>query len=428
MVKGMKQTEIGMIPEDWRVYTVLELIDLLTDYDANGSFSTVAENVKSYNYEEYAWYVRSTDLENNSKLSDVKYVDKDSYDFLKKTSLYGGELLFLKRGDIGNVYLFEMRTERATLAPNLYLLKLNKVSSAKYLYQYFISANGQRQLKSKNAGSTLGALYKDDVKSMLVPLPPLPEQDAIAGALSDADAWIESLEQLIAKKRLIKQGAMQELLTHSTSSGQAKEGWEVKKLGEVIEILADYTANGSFESLKNNVRYYSKKNYAVLVRTTDLDKKEFEPERFTDEIGYRFLSKTSLFGGELILANVGSIGKVFKVPKYNMPMTLAPNTYMIKLFSSFSQEYVYQWMKSGEFVTKLLAKVGSSTLMAINKNNLRDIIIPIPNTYSEQTRIATILSDMDAQLEALEAQLHKARQIKQGMMQELLTGRIRLEL
>lgn len=109
-------------------------------------------------------------------------------------------------------------------------------------------------------------------------------------------------------------------------------------------------------------------------------------------------------------------------------MTLAPNTYMIKLFSSFSQEYVYQWMKSGEFVTKLLAKVGSSTLMAINKNNLRDIIIPIPNTYSEQTRIATILSDMDAQLAALEAQLHKARQIKQGMMQELLTGRIRLEL
>ena len=98
MVKGMKQTDIGWIPEDWRVYTVLELIDLLTDYDANGSFSSVAENVKSYNYEEYAWYVRSTDLENNSKLSDVKYVDKD---FLKNLT---SETIVINvgRGDLIN--------------------------------------------------------------------------------------------------------------------------------------------------------------------------------------------------------------------------------------------------------------------------------------------------------------------------------------
>lgn len=417
MVKGMKQTEIGLIPEDWEVDSLKSICKNLIqgintaidipEYANNGIPILKANDIIDGKINiDNCEYISETSFK---KYSSRFHISK--HDFL--LSNIGARL------GSGSIYLKDMV---AVYAWNVMRLSpIKEIVDPVYFSQIINSPYFNRLMINNQSGSGMGFVPKNILQNFQIPLPPLPEQEAIAGALSDADAWIESLEQLIAKKRLIKQGAMQELLT-------PKEGWEVKKLGEVIEILADYTANGSFESLKNNVRYYSKKNYAVLVRTTDLDKKEFEPERFTDEIGYRFLNKTSLFGGELILANVGSIGKVFKVPKYNMPMTLAPNTYMIKLFSTFSQEYVYQWMKSGEFVTKLLAKVGSSTLMAINKNNLRDIIIPIPNTYSEQTRIATILSDMDAELEALEAQLHKARQIKQGMMQELLTGKIRFEL
>ena len=390
MVKGMKQMEIGMIPEDWRVYTVLELIDLLTDYDANGSFSSVAENVKSYNYEEYAWYVRSTDLENNSKLSDVKYVDKDSYDFLKKTSLYGGELLFLKRGDIGNVYLFEMRTERATLAPNLYLLKLNKVSSAKYLYQYFISANGQRQLKSKNAGSTLGALYKDDVKSMLVPLPPLPEQEAIAGALSDADAWIESLEQLISKKRLIKQGAMQELLT-------PKEKWEVKKLGDMSVI---YTGK------KNNQDKIENGKYPFFVRSQNVER----------------INSYSFDGEAILIPGEGNLGSI--VHYINGKFDFHQRVYKVSDFVGLDGKFLY-WYFRMYFGNHAMQNTVKATVDSIRLPTLQEFKIQFPS-FTEQTRIATILSDMDAELEALEQQLHKARQIKQGMMQELLTGRVRL--
>ncbi|MEL7421708.1 MAG: restriction endonuclease subunit S [Bacteroidota bacterium] len=214
---GYKMTEVGRIPEDWEVYTVNDLIDLLTDYDANGSCASVAENVKVYDNEEYAWYVRSTDLENNSKMNEVRYVDKLSYDFLKKTSLHGGELLFLKRGDIGKVYLFEMKTKRATVAPNLYLLKLNSISFSTYLYYFFLSNAGQSQLLSKNASTTLGALYKDDVKSVYVPLSTnRKEQEHIANAISDMDAKIRKLEGKKDKYIQIKQGMMQELLTGKT--------------------------------------------------------------------------------------------------------------------------------------------------------------------------------------------------------------------
>ncbi|WP_220457163.1 restriction endonuclease subunit S [Moheibacter lacus] len=412
MVKqGYKQTEIGVIPEDWEVYTVRDLITLLTDYDANGSFSSVAENVKSYNYPEYAWYVRSTDLENKTDLSNVKYVDKPSYDFLKKTSLFGGELLFLKRGDIGNVYLFEMKTNRATLAPNLYLLKLNDISSSKYLYQYFISENGQKQLKSKNAGSTLGALYKDDVKAMLVPLPPLAEQEAIAAALSDADAWVESLEQLIAKKRLIKQGAMQTLLT-------PKDDWEVKKLGEV----ASYR-RGSFPQPYGLDKWYDDTNGMPFIQVFDVAKNrklKIDTKRKVSELA----QPMSVFvpKGTIVLTIQGSIGRI-ALTQYD---AYCDRTLLIfeKIDSSL---YKFYFLLAVEQIFEIeKEKAPGGTIKTITKEALSDFKITYPKSLSEQERIARILSDMDAELEALEQQLAKARQIKQGMMQELLTGRTRL--
>ena len=126
------------------------------------------------------------------------------------------------------------------------------------------------------------------------------------------------------------------------------------------------------------------------------------------------------------MANVGSIGKVFKVPDYDMPMTLAPNTYLLKYQSNIDNDFIYIWMKTKEFYNKLMSKVGSTTLLAINKDNLRDIKIWLPNDKNEQKAIAQILSDMDAEIEQLKTKKAKYQQLKQGMMQELLTGKTRL--
>jgi len=215
--KGTKPSELGEIPEDWKVQTVDEQLKLLTDFEANGSFESVAQNVSIKDNDGYAWYVRATDLENSSRLSKVKYVDAKSYSFLKKTSLYGDELLITKRGEIGKVYFFEMKTEHATLAPNMYLLKLNENVCGKFLYYFFKSDIGQKLLKKNNASTSLGALYKDDVKSMLIALPSeLEEQTAVSTIISDMDNEIQTLEQRLAKTRQIKQGMMQELLTGRT--------------------------------------------------------------------------------------------------------------------------------------------------------------------------------------------------------------------
>ena len=176
--------------DPWEQRKVLDLLELLTDYDANGSFADMAKNVNTTDGDGYAWYVRITDLENPKPLSELKYVDESSYEFLKKTELHGGELLMAKRGDIGKVYIFEPRTKYATVAPNMYLLKLNNKVIPHFLYDYFVSEEGNKKLTRLNASSTMGALYKDDVKNIDVIMPSIEEQAMIGNFFQSIDHLI----------------------------------------------------------------------------------------------------------------------------------------------------------------------------------------------------------------------------------------------
>ena len=189
------------------------MLDLLTDFDANGSFADMAKNVNTFDGNGFAWYVRMTDLDNPKPLDELKYVDKPSYDFLRKTHLHGGELLMAKRGNIGKIYIFEPRTEYATVAPNMYLLKLNTKVIPRFLYNFFLSDEGKRQLLRLNASTTMGALYKDDVKNIDVIIPPIEEQKKIAEYFAYLDNLITLHQCKCDKYSNIKKGMMSDLLT-----------------------------------------------------------------------------------------------------------------------------------------------------------------------------------------------------------------------
>ncbi|MBA5628218.1 restriction endonuclease subunit S [Moheibacter sp. BDHS18] len=246
---------------------------------------------------------------------------------------------------------------------------------------------------------------------MLVPLPPLAEQEAIAAALSDADAWVESLEQLIAKKRLIKQGAMQTLLT-------PKDDWEVKKLGEV----ASYR-RGSFPQPYGLDKWYDDTNGMPFIQVFDVAKNrklKIDTKRKVSELA----QPMSVFvpKGTIVLTIQGSIGRI-ALTQYD---AYCDRTLLIfeKIDSSL---YKFYFLLAVEQIFEIeKEKAPGGTIKTITKEALSDFKITYPKSLSEQERIARILSDMDAELEALEQQLAKARQIKQGMMQELLTGRTRL--
>jgi type I restriction enzyme S subunit len=416
----VQKTEIGIIPSDWEIYKVEELLDLLTDYDANGSFSSVAENVKVFDHEEYAWYVRSTDLENNTNETQVRYVDKKSYSFLKKTKLYGGELLFLKRGDIGKVYYFQMKTKRATLAPNLYLLKLNSISFPKYLYYYFNSKNGQTQLKSKNASSTLGALYKDDVKSVFVPLPPtLTEQKAIATALSDVDALITSLDKLIEKKKAIKQGVMQEMLKSS-------ENWTETSLIELADNKKSQFDDGDWVESD-----YITTEGIRLIQTGNIGIGKFkdrENKKYISEESFKKLNCKEVQMGDLLICRLAEpAGRACVMPDIGEKKVIT--SVDVSIFRGnpevANREFLSQLLTTSSWFQKVIEKVGGTTHKRISRGALGEIRIKIP-LIDEQDTIAHILADLDAEINLLVDKIGKYESIKQGMMQELLTGKTRL--
>ena len=143
-------------------------------------------------------------------------------------------------------------------------------------------------------------------------------------------------------------------------SERVPEGWNAKNLGENLVTLTDYTANGSFAALKENVTYYSELNYAALVRTTDLEKREFEPQRFTDKQGFEFLSKSTLYENDIVVANVGSAGKAYKVPKCSIPMTLAPNMYLVKFNAeNVDRNFAFQVLIWDETIRQLKRSLGT---------------------------------------------------------------------
>ena len=399
--EGYKQTEAGVIPYDWEIKKLHQVAEFINGkahemfINENGDYKVVNSKFVS---SEGAIYKFSSKALCNLNVGDITLVMSD---------IPNGKALakcFLI--DQNNIYTLNQRICALTPfedSPNYLLRALNR---NKY-FLAFDSGTGQTNLR------------RQDVLSCPVVLPSKSEQKAIANALSDAETYIKSLEILIEKKKNIKQGAMHQLL-------KPKKGWLETTLGEILDVITDYTANGSFESLKSMVTYYNETNYAVLVRTTDLGKDVFVPQRYTDKKGYEYLSKTSLVGGEIVIANVGSLGKVFRVPNFDSPMTLAPNTYLLRFKDSILEDFIFQWLSSKEFYTKLLSKIGSSTLQAINKDSLRSIVLSIPNNIKEQIEIAAILIDMDNEIISLENRLAKIKLIKQGMMENLLTGKIRL--
>ena len=242
------------------------------------------------------------------------------------------------------------------------------------------------------------------------------EQEAIAEALSDADALIESLEQLVAKKSQLKQGAMQELLTGKKRLPGFSEEWTVKRLGDVTDTDP--------ENLGSDTRPDFAFNYIAL---EDVD------------------AGTLLSYSEQVFETAPSRARRRLRKSDVLVSTVRPNLMSHLLFSPEGDNwvcstgfcvvrcragvshpgYVYFHMFAGQVARQIEALLSGSSYPAINRPDVRALQIPFPE-YDEQSAIAAVLSDMDAEIAALEAKLNKARNLKQGMMQELLTGRIRL--
>ena len=190
------------------------------------------------------------------------------------------------------------------------------------------------------------------------------------------------------------------------------------RLGDICEKVTDYVASGSFAALKENVLITNEENYAIMVKTADFSNGFTKALTYTDKRGYDFLKNSNLFGGELILSNIGSIGKVFKVPYLDRPMTLASNTVMIKTATPELTDYLYYYFLSPAGYKSLLSISSGTSMLKFNKTELKKLEIPIPD-IDKQRRIIAVMDKVSNLISLRKQQLARLDELVKARFVEL---------
>ena len=400
---GYKQTEVGVIPKDWQCLKIEEVCHLINgrgfkpfEWGAEGLPIIRIQNLNGS--EEYNFYAGSYD----SKIE----IDK-------------GQLLFAWSGSRGTSFGPHIWHGPKSLL-NYHTWKIvikNDQLESKYFF-YALKGLTKSIEDAAHGASALVHTQMGEMKKFWAPVPNnILEQVAISNVLSDTDALIVGLELLVAKKQAIKSATMQQLLTGRTrlpafalrpdgtpkgykpsELGEIPEDWELLRLGSCCHITTG----------KKDVNEGSQNG---------------EYPFFTCSRNYTYSSSFSFDLEAILIAGNGEVGNLHY---YNGKFEAYQRTYVLHGFI-FGVWFVWYQLEFKLSESLGLGKIGS-TIPYIKKGNLTEFKFFCPSLDAEQTAIATILSDMDNELQALTQKLEKARALKQGMMQQLLTGKIRLPL
>jgi len=429
---GFKLTEVGVIPEDWRIQTLGELKVLMTNGFVGPVKQHYAEN------EDGVLYIQGYNVQENAfNFHGIKFVTEAFHRAHLKSCLQAGDLLTVQTGDVGLTTI----VPEYLAGSNCHALIITRFDLRRacpsFISFYLNSDPGRSRLRLIETGTTMKHLNVGDMLQFWVPLPPTKaEQEAIAEALSDADALVESLEQLLAKKRHLKHGAMQELLTgkvrlrafqraersfRETPFGQVPADW----IPTLLESISDSITKGSTPTTYG---FDWQSDGILFLRSECVSQRglELSQSMFISEEAHRSIHRSKVSGGDLLMTITGNVGRVVWLRNDFGEANINQHIARIRIVSGqVAAAFIFHFL-SQPLVRRYYNLITTGQAYPqISLRQVRETEIPLPS-LDEQTAIAAVLTDMDAEIAALETKLAKARQLKQGMMQELLTGRIRL--
>lgn len=412
-----KDTEVGRIPEDWEATRIDKLCCLKARIGWQGL--TTGEYLLQGDY------VLVTGTDFNDGYIDWKnccYVSKWRYDQDINIQIKEGDVLISKDGTIGKVAFLDSIPGPGTLNSGVFVVrpKQDNVINKAYLSWIFKSIWFKSFIDQLTAGSTINHLYqKDFVKFQLVYPNDISEQSRIATALSAIDNLISELGKLIEKKRAIKQGAMQQLLTGKKRLKGFNEPWVEKKLGEDALILR----GGSPRPIEDYIT--DSQDGLNWIKIGDVKPNDKYFRKTAEKIKKEGLTKTrQVKKGDFILSNSMSFGRPYIL---NIDGCIHDGWLVIQDYQeTYDMQFLYYILCSDTVMNQYASMAAGSSVQNLNKEKVANVLLYAPSSLKEQSAIAKVLSSMDEEISFLEAKREKYNAIKQGMMQELLTGRIRL--
>ena len=400
---GYKQTEAGVIPEEWQISYVGVEFDIklgkMLDAEKNIGVPKLYLGNRAVQW-------GKIDI---SDLASVRLSHSD----LSRFRLKKGDLLVCEGGEVGRAAIWEAPLPECYYQKALHRLRPIKKYDPLLMLYVLMYWSDRGKLTNYVTQTSIAHLTREKFEVVPLLLPPLPEQRAIAAALSDMDALLAAQDQLIAKKRDIKQAVMQQLLTGKQRLAGFSGEWELKRMEEIFDITA-----GSSKSryIKDVGRYLVVDMGSISIEGKLIASK---PTNYFGDFlkrGDLVMPKDDIGGGNII-------GKVAYIDK-DQEYVLGDHVYALKAKMGNSLFLSYA-INSHTINSALRKKVSGSAQLGLGRKSVEEqhILFPSPD---EQTAIAAVLSDMDAEIDALQQRRDKTQMLKQGMMQELLTGRTRL--
>ena len=412
MVKqGYKQTEIGVIPEDWDWVPLKDVCQFIGG-------GTPSKTIPEFWNGKIPWVSSSDIVEGDIYTININRHITDKAISLSAThKCPQGTILVVSRVGVGKVAISSCDVCTSQDFTNLIPKKHEP------LFLTYVLVPIMQGKATEAQGTSIKGVTTESIKQTKIIFPPLEEQKHIAEALSDVDNMIYSLEKLIAKKKSVKQGAMQELLTGKKRLPGFDEEWNKINLAKKSKIKARI----GWQGLTTNE--YLDSGYSYLVTGTDFvnGKIDWDNCHYVAKDRFDQDKDIQIQNDDILITKDGSLGKTALVKGLDKPATLNSGVFVIRpIQESYDPAFVYYILSSFVFKDFLDHLSAGSTIIHLYQKDISKFEFLMPPTTGEQIAIASILSDMDNEIEALEQKLEKTRQIKQGMMQQLLTGKIRL--
>ncbi len=402
-------------PSNWQRVRLGDILELLTDYHANGSYELLKNNVTLLKHVDFAIMIRTTNFENNDFKNDLIYINKKAYEFLSKSKVFAGDILVNKIANAGTAYFMPKLNQPVSLGMNLFLLRIKPNYNNFFIFKQI--ANYERVLKTFANGSATKTITKNVIKNLLIPLPPLNEQIAIANILSDVDHYLYSLDALILKKESVKKALSFELLSQRKRLKGFNQAWQRVRLGDIC-----YLKNGfSFKSdlFKNMgipiIRISNISSVDNCINTNDLV--FYDPILIDND----YILKQ----GDLILAMSGATTGKSCLYNLNKIAYLNQRVGVFRAKTSFCYDFLVQFVFSELFTSRLKLILTAGAQPNISSFDIEDFEILLP-PLDEQIAIANILSGLDSEIISLKNKKRQFDNIKKALNHDLMSTKIRV--
>ena len=411
--EGYKKTELGVIPEEWEV---VKLSDVCSEALSGGTPST---SKISYWGGDIPW-MTSSNISNMYIINGQKCITEEGLNNSASKVIPKNNLIVATRVGLGKVAINLIDVSISQDLTGLIIYK----KKADYIFLYWILKLYESKIIAYAQGTTIKGILKTDLLNIKLPLPPLSYQQKIASILSKVDEQIEQTEQIIEKTEILKKGLMQKLLTKGmghtefkkTEIGKIPEEWDVVKLGDYSkDIRYGYTESSNKDKIGPK-----------FLRITDIQNGsvDWDSVPYCNFYGKDF-GKYELKHNDIVFARTGATtGKSYLIKS---PPKSVFASYLIKVSTNdkMHPDFVYYFFQTLMYWKQINSNISGSTQGGVNASklsNLKIVLAPLP----EQQKIASILSKVDSHIQDNQSYLHKLQELKKGLMQDLLTGKVRV--